>query len=62
MTEEPLYCAACGAEDWACGHDPDAPPPARQERHCEVCGVIPTEGAECVFYQEGGRNRPCGVS
>lgn len=58
MSDEPLYCTVCGAEDGDCEHDPWAegfePGP-----YCESCGVIPWPGKGCKFHERGGRNEPC---
>jgi hypothetical protein len=52
MSDEPLYCVACGREDCDCAYDVEGP-------YCHACGVIPTPGMECRFYKEGGRSEPC---
>jgi len=54
VSDEPLYCVVCGAEDFNCEHEPDAEGP-----YCDVCGVIPIEGGECVFYKRGGNQTGC---
>ena len=54
MSDEPLYCQVCGAEDWSCGHGPETTGP-----YCETCGVIPASGKACMFHTRGGRAEPC---
>lgn len=50
MSDEPLYCPACGREHCGCSDE------AREAgRYCEACGVIPAPGKECRFYKEGGQ-------
>lgn len=64
MADEPLYCEICGIE-WGqpgCPHGFDEqhgrqPPPAREERFCHFCGVIPQKGLECPYYDPPGRNK-----
>lgn len=56
MSDEPLYCPACGRE-WGvegcdCGSDAEGP-------YCHVCGVVPAPGMECKFYRDGGRDDGC---
>jgi hypothetical protein len=58
MSDEPLYCPHCGAEDFGCDCDPEQVPP-REKRFCQVCGVIPRPGGECKFYAAGGSDRYC---
>lgn len=38
MSNEPLFCTQCGAEDWSCGHDDDGMGP-----WCEVKAVEMTD-------------------
>lgn len=48
MSDEPLYCTVCGAEDWNCEH-------AQQETvgpYCEICGVIPAPGYDCSITKK----------
>jgi hypothetical protein len=52
VSDEPLYCAACGREDCACDQDADG-------LYCQACGVIPAPGKECKFYKEGGLEKRC---
>ena len=54
MSDEPLFCQVCGAEDWACPHEPGTTGP-----YCEVCGVIPREGGECEYFRAGGNDKGC---
>ena len=53
--EEPIYCSQCGAEDFGCDC-PDAQAPGP---YCDVCGVIPAKGGECMFMKRGGRRDGC---
>ena len=41
--DEPLYCRACGAEDWDCACADDAPGP-----YCETCGAPDCGDAACA--------------
>ena len=54
MSDEPLYCPACGVEIGPdhkdCDYDYNSPVLPRAERYCDVCGVIPAGGKECQFY------------
>jgi len=66
MSEEPLYCPSCGKEwgpgpdDCRCDYDMAVDPdPPRDQRYCQVCGVIPAVGGECHFYKAGGNARGC---
>lgn len=61
MSDEPLYCEACGEEECCCDLDSFNVDPrlGRHERHCFVCGVIPDDGKECRFYQVGGNATGC---
>jgi len=51
MSDEPLYCRTCGADDFCC----DCPDPTAPGPYCEVCGVIPRRPE--VDCQRTGR--PC---
>ena len=61
MSDEPLYCPACGLEigpdHVGCLYDGASLP--RDIRYCEVCGVVPRLGGECHFYADGGRTQYC---
>lgn len=51
MSDEPLFCSHCGAEDFACDCDYDKP----GGLYCEVCGVIPVSREKsCHFYSQPG--------
>lgn len=52
--EEPLYCRVCGAEDCWCDHDFEDVGP-----YCDVCGIIPAPGFECMFMKADGRRDRC---
>ena len=72
MSDEPLFCPACGKE-WGSGPDDckcDYETPdgrafvphqeiPRERRFCHVCGIVPGPGLECHFYQDGGRAKGC---
>ena len=46
MSDEPLYCPFCGAEDLGCGCPyPDPEEELREVKFCEVCGA---NIGECV--------------
>lgn len=48
MSDEPLFCTWCGAEDFNCDCDPGTFENQRPAGpYCEVCGVIPEPGTEC---------------
>jgi hypothetical protein len=55
MSDEPLFCTVCGAEDFACDHDPRSD----HGPYCEVCGIVPAAGKECHFYKKSGRPQMC---
>jgi hypothetical protein len=38
MTNEPIYCAICGIEDWNCEHQPCVPEYNEHPNYCELCG------------------------
>ena len=44
MSDEPLYCTWCGAEDWSCGHEDDG-----LGQRCETCGGL---GKECRCFDD----------
>ena len=52
MSDEPLYCLACGKESCDCDSEAVGP-------YCHVCGVIPAPGMECYFHKQGGRPQHC---
>jgi hypothetical protein len=52
MSDEPLYCSACGQE--YCDCEPNVVGP-----YCETCGVVPAPGKECHFHKKDGRSEPC---
>lgn len=56
MSDEPIYCSACGVE-WGegCDHGPHDDGP-----YCQVCGIIPAPGLECKFYTDSDREE-CGI-
>lgn len=52
MSDEPLYCRACGAEDWDCGCI-DAVGP-----FCEICGVSGCDDQGCIDVGGGSDPEP----
>lgn len=59
MSDEPLFCRKCGAEDFACDCSPDPMQDFVDGPYCHYCGVIPGAGLECKFYKDGGSDEPC---
>ena len=65
MSDEPLYCPSCGVElgpEHNCNWNYESDTfPDRENRYCEVCGVIPKVGGECAFYDEFSNRWGCEV-
>lgn len=52
MSDEPIYCEKCGAEECECDFGAEGP-------YCMACGVVPAPGRECKFYKTGGNETGC---